>query len=204
MTRNNTIWRTPLTAAAFAFACLLPAGCGKENGAAFHAINVTGADYARNWSMPDTRGRERTLGEFAGKVVYVFFGFTHCPDVCPTTMATMLEVKKRLGKNADKLQVIFVTVDPDRDTPEVLRAYVSMFDSNTIALAGNPERLARMAKEFKVVYQKVPGPSAGTYRVDHSAGAYIYDTRGKLRLYSKYGMPIEDLTADIRKLIQGT
>lgn len=177
-------------------------GCNKSETSEFHSIDVTGADYARTWSMPDAEGRQRSLDEFKGQVVYVFFGYTQCPDVCPTTMAEIAEVKKNLRADSRKLQVIFVTVDPDRDTPEILRAYVSAFDENAIALVGNSGQLAEMAREFKVVYQKVPGQSEGTYTMDHSAGGYIYDTQGKLRLYSKYGMPVADLTADIIKLLQ--
>lgn len=177
--------------------------CNKSEISEFHSIDVTGADYARTWSMPDASGQQRSLDEFKGQVVYIFFGYTQCPDVCPTTMAEMALVKKSLGPDSRKLQVIFVTVDPERDTPEILRAYVSAFDEDAIALVGNLEQLAEMAREFKAVYQKVPGQSEGTYTMDHSAGGYIYDTHGKLRLYSKYGMPVADLTADIVKLLQG-
>jgi protein SCO1/2 len=177
--------------------------CNKSEISEFHSIDVTGADYARRWSMPDAYGQQRSMDEFTGQVVYVFFGYTQCPDVCPTTMAEIASVKKNLGADSRKFQVIFVTVDPERDTPEILRAYVGAFDENAIALVGNSEQLAEMAREFKVVYQKVPGQSEGTYTMDHSAGGYIYDTHGKLRLYSKYGMPVEDLTADIVKLLQG-
>ncbi|WP_447980945.1 MULTISPECIES: SCO family protein [Pseudomonadota] len=177
--------------------------CNRSETSEFHSIDVTGADYARTWSMPDAYGQQRSLDEFKGQVVYIFFGYTQCPDVCPTTMAEIASVKKNLGTDSRKFQVIFVTVDPERDTPEILRAYVGAFDENAIALVGNSEQLDKMAREFKVVYQKVPGQSEGTYTMDHSAGGYIYDTQGKLRLYSKYGMPVADLTADIVKLLQG-
>ncbi len=177
--------------------------CDKPAESRFNAIDITGANYAQQWRLPDTNGQERSLQDFQGKVVYIFFGFVQCPEVCPTTMLEMAQVKEMLGIDGDKLQVIFVTVDPDRDTPEILREYVRAFDPEAVSLVGNADQLASMAKEFKVVYQKVPGPTAETYTMDHSAGGYIYDPLGNLRLYAKYGTPASELASDIRKLISG-
>lgn len=185
------------------FAVLGMTACQSEKKSKFHSIDISGANYARDWTMPDATGKLRSHSELAGKVVYIFFGYTQCPDVCPTTMADMAQVKKALGPDADKLQIVFVTVDPERDTPEILKAYVSAFDTDAIALAGNAEQLAAMAKEFKAVYQKVPGSTEAAYSMDHSAGGYIYDPSGRIRLYSRYQMPPADLAEDIRQLIHG-
>nr|WP_242612695.1 SCO family protein [Corticibacter populi] len=169
----------------------------------FHSVDISGASYAKDWHMPDANGQPRSLADFAGKAVYVFFGFAQCPDVCPTTMLEMAEVKQALGADGDRLQIVFVTVDPERDTPEIMRAYIGSFDPDAVALVGSPEQVAAMAKDFKVFYQKVPGPSESTYTIDHSAGGYLYDPQGQLRLYVKYGTPMDQLTADIRTLLQG-
>lgn len=177
--------------------------CKRERETEFHAIDVSGSHYARYFSVPDAAGRIRSLSDFEGSIVYIFFGFTNCPGICPTTMADLASVKKMLGSEGNKLQLIFVTVDPDRDTPEILQAYVKAFDNDAIALVGNSEQLAEMAREFKVVYRKIPGPLEGMYSMDHSAGGYIYDNHGKLRLYSKYGMPVDQLASDVKKLIRG-
>ena len=181
----------------------LLAGCSDKAAApSFTSVDVTGADYARDFSMPDQNGRVRTMKDFAGKVVVIFFGFTHCPDVCPTTLAEMAQIKKLLGDDGDKLQGIFVTVDPERDTPEVLKAYVANFDPGFIALrADTPEQLAAMAKDYKVYYKKVEGSTPGAYSMDHSAGSYIYDPQGRLRLFSRYGSGADKLAGDIRQLL---
>lgn len=177
--------------------------CDKPAVSRFNAIDITGANYAKQWRMPDTNGQERSLQDFQGKVVYIFFGFAQCPDVCPTTMLEMSQVKEILGIDGENLQIIFVTVDPERDTPEILREYVGAFDPKAVGLVGNADQLSSMAKEFKVAYQKVPGPSEETYTMGHSAGGYIYDPLGNLRLYAKYGTPASELASDIRKLISG-
>lgn len=180
---------------------LLLAGCF-DSKPSYVSIDVTGADYARDFSLPDQDGRLRSMKDFSGKVVVIFFGYTQCPDVCPTTMAELAEVRTALGKDGARVQGVFVSTDPDRDTPEVLKAYVGNFDPSFIALRpSSPEQLAALAKDYKVFYKKVEGRSATSYTMDHSAGSYIYDTQGKLRLYSRYGMGAKALTHDIRQLL---
>ena len=168
---------------------------------AFHAIDITGADYARRLDLPDTEGRVRTLPEFNGKVTVVFFGYTQCPDVCPTTMVELAGVKKALGADGARIQVVFVTLDPERDTPELLRAYVQNFGPDFVALRGTPEQTKALAKEFKVYYGKVPGRSEGSYTLDHTAGSYVFDTRGRVRLFTRYGGGAEALQQDLRLLL---
>lgn len=171
--------------------------------ASFNTVDISSVSYAQNWSMPDMNGERRTLADYKGKAVYVFFGFARCPDICPTTMLEMAEVKAALGEDGDKLQVVFVTVDPERDTPEIMREYVTVFDPSFTALVGSLDEVAAIARDFKIFYKKVPGPTPESYSIDHSAGSYIYDPQGKLRLYAKYGTPAEELTEDIRNLIKG-
>ena len=164
---------------------------------------MTGADYAKDFALPDQNGQARSVKDFAGKVVVVFFGFTQCPDVCPTSMAELAEIKKSLGADSDKLQAIFISVDPERDTPEILKAYMANFDPTFLALRPSMEQLPVVAKDFKIYYKKVEGRTASSYSMDHSAGNYIYDTQGRLRLYNRYGSGAEGLTQDIRLLLKG-
>ncbi len=168
----------------------------------FRAIDITGAEYARDFNLTDHNGQPRSIKDFAGKVVVVFFGFTQCPDVCPTALAELAEVKRALGKDGDKLQGIFVTVDPERDTPEVLKGYMTNFDPTFLALRGTPEQLAAMAKDYKVYYKKVDGKTPTSYTMDHSAGSFIYDTQGRIRLYTRYGSGAQALADDIRLLLK--
>lgn len=168
----------------------------------FSAIDLTGADYARDFALTDHNGQPRTIKDFAGKVVVLFFGYTQCPDVCPTSMAELAEVKKLLGKDGERLQGLFVTVDPQRDTPEVLKGYMANFDPTFLALYTTPEKLEALAKEYKVYYKKVDGKTPTSYTMDHSAGSYVYDTQGKLRLYTRYGTGAQPLAADIKLLLQ--
>ena len=179
---------------------LLASCSGNKPG--FAALDITGADYGRDFSLTDHNGQARTLQDFAGKVVVVFFGYVQCPDVCPTAMFELAEAKKLLGKDGDRLQGLFVTVDPQRDTPEVLKAYMKSFDPSFLALYTTPEKLEALAKDYKVYYKKVDGPTPTSYSMDHSAGSYVYDTKGKLRLYSRYGSGAEALAADIRLLLK--
>lgn len=171
----------------------------------FKSVDITGADYAQDFAadgaMIDHNGKPRSIKEFAGKVVVVFFGFTQCPDVCPTTMAELAEVKKLLGKDGEKVQGIFITVDPERDTPALLKAYMANFDPTFLALSTSPEKLAIVAKDFKTYYKKVPGRTDTSYSMDHSAGSFVYDTTGKVRLYTRYGSGPEALAADIKLLL---
>ncbi|MFO1219011.1 MAG: SCO family protein [Burkholderiaceae bacterium] len=168
---------------------------------AFRSIDITGAEYARNIELPDADGKTRTLADFKGRVVVVFFGYTQCPDVCPTTMTELSEVRRALGADADKLQGVFVTVDPERDTPPVLKAYVDNFNAGFVGLRGNAEQTKQVAKEFKVFYAKVPGRSESTYTIDHTAGAYVFDPQGRIRLFSRHGAGAKALEEDIRALL---
>ena len=176
-----------------------------ESAPKFAAIDVTGADYARDFALTDHNGQARSLKDFSGKVVVMFFGFTQCPDVCPTSMAELAEVKKLLGPDGDRVQGLFVTVDPARDTPEVLKAYMANFDPTFLALyTTTPEQLAALAKDYKVYYKKVDGKTPTSYSMDHSAGSYVYDTRGQLRLYTRYGTGAQPLVNDIKLLLKNS
>ena len=170
----------------------------------FKSIDLTGADYATDFALVDQNGKTRTIKDFAGKIVVVFFGFVQCPDVCPTSMAELASIKKSLGADGSKLQAVFITVDPERDTPEVLKAYMDNFDPTFLALRPTPEQLPKVAKDFKIYYKKVEGRTADSYSMDHSAGSYVYDTQGRLRLYNRYGSGVEGLTGDIRLLLKGS
>jgi len=174
-----------------------------DKAASFVSIDITGADYARDFSLPDHTGRLRSIKDFAGKVVVVFFGYTQCPDVCPTAMAELAEIRKLLGPDGARIQGVFITIDPDRDTPEVLKAYMENFDPSFLALRPtSPEQLAALAKDFKAYYKKVEGRTATSYTMDHSAGSYVYDTQGRIRLFTRYGSGAQALAGDIRQLLQ--
>lgn len=182
----------------------LLAGC-TEGKPQFQAIDLTGADYAKDFALAGPDGVKRTLADFRGKVVAVFFGYTHCPDFCPTTMAELGQVKQLLGPDGSRLQAVFITVDPERDTAENLKNYVTAFDPSFVALRPDTqEQLAAMAKDFKVYYKRVEGKSPGSYTMDHSAGMYLYDPQGRLRLYTRYGTEPEVLASDIRLLLKQT
>lgn len=180
-------------------------GCDRLTGGAqkpsFKAIDITGAEYARELSLPDADGKLRTLADFKGKVTLIFFGFTQCPDVCPTTLSELAAVKRELGKDGDRLQGVFVSVDPQRDTPEILKAYMASFDPSFIALRGTPEQTQAAARNFKVFYAQVPGKTEGSYTVDHTAGTYVFDAQGKVRLFVRYGSGAEALTHDLKLLL---
>jgi protein SCO1/2 len=179
------------------------AACDRAGAPAFKAIDITGADYARDFDLPDTQGRRRTLADFRGKVTVVFFGFTHCPDVCPTTMLELAEVRKALGADGERVAGVFITVDPERDTPQVLGPYVSAFAPDFVALRGTPEETRALAKAFKVYYNKVPGKTEGSYSIDHTAGAYVFDAQGRVRLFTRYGSGAEALKHDLALLLAG-
>ncbi|WP_342620878.1 SCO family protein [Rhodoferax sp. GW822-FHT02A01] len=191
-----------LAAATLLATSVLLGGCF-ESKPSFSAVDVTGADYAKAFELNDHNGKLRHLTDFSGKVVVMFFGYTQCPDVCPTTMADMAEVKKALGADGDKLQVLFVSVDPERDTPELLKAYMENFDPTFLALYAPPQKLEQVAKDFKVYYKKVEGKTPTSYSMDHSAGSYIYDPKGQLRLFSRYGSPKDAVIKDIQTLLKG-
>ena len=180
----------------------LLAGCepGKP---AFKGVDITGADYAQGFELSDQHGQVRTLQDFAGKVVIVFFGFTQCPDVCPTSMQELAEVKRLLGADGDRLQGVFVTLDPERDTAELLKAYMDSFDPGFVALRPSPEQLPQVAKAFKIYYKRVEGKTPTSYTLDHSAGSYTFDPRGRVRLYNRYGSGAQALADDARLLLKG-
>ena len=177
------------------------AGC-TEAKPSFNAVDITGADYARDFSLADADGKVRTLADFKGKAVVLFFGYAQCPDVCPTTMSEMAQVKQQLGADGDKLQVVFVTVDPARDTPEVMKAYMGAFDPSFVALIPTPDQLAAVAKDFKVYFKKVDGKTPTSYSMDHSAASFVYDPQGRLRLYARYGAGVTPMVADLRTLLK--
>ena len=179
-------------------AALLATACGKRDAPQFELTDVTGADFGKSLDLTDHTGKRRTLADFKGKVVVLFFGFTHCPDACPTTMLELAKVAKDLGPDAQRLQVLFVTVDPERDTPEVLRQYVPSFNPAFLGLYGTAEETSRAAKEFKVYFQKQP--QGGSYTMDHSAGTFVIDPAGRLRLFGRYGAGAGPLVHDIRLL----
>jgi len=167
----------------------------------FNAVDITGAEYGKALSLLDTAGKKRSLAEFKGKVVVVFFGFTQCPDVCPTTMAQLAELRRKLGPDGDKLQGIFVTIDPERDTPEVLGEYIKALDPSFVALRGTLDELSRAAADLKVFYQKVPAADGKSYTMDHTAGSFVFDPQGRVRLFVRYGMTLSQLEGDVRQLM---
>jgi protein SCO1/2 len=183
-------------------AFLVAPGCSDSSKPAFASIDITGANYATSFELTDHNGKLRHLGDFSGKVVVMFFGYTQCPDVCPTTMAELAQVKQALGKDGDRLQGLFVTVDPERDTPQVLKAYMENFDPTFLALYASPEKLVELAKNYKVYFKKVEGSSSTSYTVDHSAGSYVYDAKGRLRLFTRYGSGPKVLAQDIALLLK--
>ena len=191
-------WRHTLTLLLLATAL---AGCTRETPPPFNGVDITGASYARDLHLQDPEGRERSLADFRGKAVLVFFGFTQCPDVCPAALARAVEVRHRLGDDASRLQVLFGTVDPERDTPPVLKAYTEAFDPDFIGLTGTPEQIAATAKEFKIFYAKVAGTTEGSYTVDHTAGSYVMDAQGRVRLFERYAIGPEKLAADLKILL---
>jgi protein SCO1/2 len=194
--------RRTLLSSLAAGAALMATGCADSSKPQFKSVDITGADYAKDFNLPDQHGKPRTLQDFRGKAVIVFFGFTQCPDVCPTTLAEIAQAKKLLGADGDKVQGIFVTVDPERDTADVLKAYMANFGPDFVALRGSPEQLAAMAKDYKVYYKKVEGKTPGSYTMDHSAASYVYDPQGRLRLYTRYGSGPQALTDDLKLLLK--
>jgi len=181
---------------------LLALGACQQGKPDFRATDITGAEFGQDFALADHTGKPRALADFRGRVVVMFFGFTHCPDVCPTTLAELAAAVKKLGTDGDKVQVLLVTVDPERDTPQVLSQYVSAFNPRFLALRGTAEETARVAKEFKIIYQKVAGARPDSYTMDHSAGTYIFDTQGRLRLYVSYGQGPEVFAHDIALLLK--
>jgi protein SCO1/2 len=180
---------------------LLLAGC--DSRPQFANTDISEADYARDFALTDHTGKPRTMADFRGKAVVIFFGYTQCPDVCPTTMTGMAEAMKLMGADAAKVQVLFVTVDPERDTQELLAQYVPVFNPSFLGLYADAQTIAKTAQAFRVFYKKQPGSTPTTYTVDHSAGSYVYDPQGRLRLYIKHGEKPEVIAKDLKLLVAG-
>jgi len=195
----NLTRRLALIGGASALALTL-AACS-DSKPAFTGIDITGADYATGFSLTDHHGQPRTLADFQGKVVVIFFGFTQCPDVCPTSMSEMAEAKRLLGPDGDRFQGLFVSIDPERDTPEIMREYMASFDPSFLALYAAPEALPKVAKSFRIYYKKVDGPTPTSYTMDHSAGSYVFDPQGRIRLYNRYGTGAQALANDVKLLL---
>ena len=181
--------------------CAVLALCGCGEKPAFLNTDLTGLDYARDFALTDHNGKPRTLADFKGRAVLVFFGYTQCPDVCPTTMAEMAAVMQQLGKQADELQVLFITLDPERDTAQLLSKYVPAFDPRFLGLYGDAAATAKVAKEFKVFYQKVPGKDPANYTIDHTAGSYVFDRQGRIRLFVRHGQGPAPIVHDVKLLL---
>jgi len=183
-------------------AAMLLAACGPR-APTFKGADITGASFGRELALADHHGKARTLADFRGKAVVIFFGYTQCPDVCPTALSALAEAMRRLGPDAARVQVLFVTIDPERDTADLLSRYVPAFHPSFLGLRGDAEATARVAKEFKVVYQKVPGQTPDTYTMDHSAGLYLFDPQGRLRVFESHGQGAEAIAHDLREMLRG-
>ncbi|RLJ67964.1 SCO family protein [Sulfurisoma sediminicola] len=187
----------------FVLAALAVTGCG-GGGPAFRATDISGTtEWGRDFALPDAKGQLRRLADFRGKAVVLFFGYTQCPDVCPTTLSSMAEVVKILGSDGAKLQVVFVTLDPERDTPALIAEYMAQFNPGFLGLRGDRAATEAAAKEFKVFYTKQAAGTSGGYTLDHTAGSYVFDPHGRLRLYVRHGAPAADIAADLKLLLAG-
>jgi protein SCO1/2 len=178
------------------------AGCSQPK-VEFKGNDISGADWGKDFRLTDHTGKVRTLADFRGKVVVLFFGYTHCPDVCPTTLSELSQAMKQLGKDAARVQVLFVTLDPARDTPQVLAQYVPSFNPTFLGLYGDEATTRRVAKDFKVFYQKHDTGSKLGYTLDHTANTFVYDPAGRLRLLFGFGMGAESFLHDIKALLAG-
>ena len=201
MLSPNSARRQALKTFALTLALSALAACSPD-ALKFKSIDITGADYAKGFALADHNGTQRTLADFKGKAVVVFFGFTQCPDVCPTALTDLAEVKRLLGPQGDKLQGLFVSVDPERDTPEVLKAYMTNFDPGFLALRPTAEQLPEVAKAFKIFYKKVEGPTPTSYTMEHSAGSYVFDPQGRVRLYTRQAVGAQGLAEDLALLLK--
>jgi protein SCO1/2 len=184
-----------------ALACVL-LGCSQQQKPQFNAIDITGANYATGFELTDHNGNRRALTDFKGKITIVFFGYTHCPDVCPTTLSEVVQVKQLLGDQGSKVQSVFITLDPARDTPEFLKNYVTHFDDSFVGLIPTEQELPEVAKAFKIYYKKVDGPTPTSYTFDHTAGSYVFDAQGRVRLFTHYGTGAKPLAQDIALLLK--
>jgi protein SCO1/2 len=174
--------------------------CG-PSGPKFEGADVTGVSFGRDFHLTDHNGEPRSLADFRGKAVVIFFGYTHCPDYCPTTLSDLAAAVTKLGNDAARVQVLFITIDPERDTRELLAQYVPAFNPRFLGLYGDAAATAATAKEFKVIYQKEPGPTPDSYTMDHSAGTFIYDPSGRLRVFEAYGKGPDVLVHDLRAVL---
>ena len=193
-TLTRRAWAAGLAAMALALS-----GCSEAP--SFTGIDITGADYAQSFSLTDHNGQARTLADFKGQAVVVFFGFTQCPDVCPTSMSEMAQAKQLLGEQGSRLQGLFISIDPERDTADIMKAYMASFDPSFLALYAKPDELPALAKSFKVYYKKVDGPTPTSYTMDHSAGSYVFDPQGRIRLYHRYNSGAPALANDVKALL---
>lgn len=189
-----------LTLAVFGLAACKPSPTTAP-AAQFNSSDITGINYAQGFNLPDSAGQLRSLADFKGKVVVVFFGYTHCPDVCPITMAELKEAKRLLGKDGDAVQGIFITLDPARDTAQVLAQYVPAFDPSFVALVGSEAQTEQTAKDFRVYYKANPSDTASQYTVDHTAASFVFDKQGRPRLYVRYNQGADKLAADLKTLL---
>ncbi len=179
---------------------MLLAGCGSK-APELVGTDITGADFAQSFQLTDHTGKPRTLQDFKGKLVVLFFGYTHCPDVCPTTMLDMASALKLMGDRAKEVQVLFVTLDPERDTQQVLAQFVPSFDASFLGLYGTAAQIADTAKNFKIFYAKQQEPGQTAYTIDHSAGSYVFDKQGKIRVYLKHGQKPAEIASDLGQLL---
>ena len=187
-----------------ALAALAATGCDKllpGSTTPFNGVDITGSDLGPDFRLTDHNGKERTLADFRGKVVALFFGYTHCPDVCPTTLSDMANALQSLGPDAPRVQVLFATLDPKRDTAELLKNYVPAFNPTFLGLRGDAAAQAKVTKDFKIYAAERPGKTPESYTVDHSAQTLVFDTRGKLRLMLPYGTPGDKIASDFRILL---
>lgn len=193
-TLTRRAWGACLAAMALALS-----GCSDQP--TFTGIDITGADYAQGFSLTDHNGQARTLADFKGQAVVVFFGFTQCPDVCPTSLTELAQAKQLLGEQGGRLQGLFISIDPERDTPAIMKEYMASFDPSFLALYAKPDELPALAKSFKVYYKKVDGPTPTSYTMDHSAGSYVYDPQGRIRIYHRYNSGAQALANDVKALL---
>jgi protein SCO1/2 len=195
------IWRSSVVAVFAAVLASVLAACNPE-APKFRSTDITGADFGKEFALTGHDGKPRTLADFRGRVTVLFFGYTHCPDVCPTTLVELAGVVKALGKDAERVQVLMMTVDPERDTPDVLAKYVPAFDPRFLGLYGDTAATQRTAKEFRIFYEKRPGSTPSAYTVDHSGQGYVIDSQGRLRLMVRHDRIAQDLAEDLRALLR--
>lgn len=184
------------------FVVFFLAGCGNTANPTFLSTDITNVNFGRELKLPGPAGEARTLADFKGKAIVLFFGYTQCPDICPATMGKLASVMQRLGSDAARVQVLFVTLDPERDTPAVLREYLAAFNPTFIGLAGDAQATREVANEFKIVYQKMSGDTPDHHVMEHSAGTYIFDPQGRLRLYVSSEKGEDIFVHDIAQLLR--